>query len=147
MQVRARVNQADVPFLRPGQPVQVRLDAYPDLVFSGKLERLAAIGITSSMNTKVRTFATTFSIEGTDPRLLPDLSAAVDIEIERRAGALVAPRDALISEDGQTYLNVKRGMRFERVAVKVTAISDAEVVIESRGRDAIAPGVLVARRM
>jgi len=147
MQVRARVNQADVPFLRPGQPVQVRLDAYPDLVFSGKLERLAAIGITSSMNTKVRTFATTFSIEGNDPRLLPDLSAAVEIEIERRAGALVAPRDALISEDGQTYLNVKRGLHFEKVAVKVIARSDAEVVIESSGRDALAAGVLVARRM
>lgn len=147
MQVRARINQADVPFLRPGQPVQVRLDAYPDLVFSGKLERLAAIGITSSMNTKVRTFATTFSIDGTDPRLLPDLSAAVEVEVERRSGALVAPRDALISENGQTYLNVKRGMRFEKVAVKVTARSDAEVVIESSGHDAIAPGVLVARRM
>jgi biotin carboxyl carrier protein len=147
MQVRARVNQADVPFLRPGQSAQVRLDAYPDLVFSGKLERLAAIGITSSMNTKVRTFATTFSIEGTDPRLLPDLSAAVEIEIERRAGALVAPRDALISENGQTYLNVKRGIRFEKVAVKIIAMSDAEVVIEPGGRDAIAAGVLVARRM
>ncbi|MBI1739149.1 MAG: hypothetical protein HYR58_07865, partial [Acidobacteria bacterium] len=65
----------------------------------------------------------------------------------RRSGALVAPRDALISENGQTYLNVKRGMRFEKVAVKVTAMNDAEVVIESSGRDAIAPGVLVARRM
>lgn len=95
MQVRARVNQADVPFLRPGQAVQVRLDAYPDLVLPGKFETMAAIGVTSSMSTKVRTFAATFSIRGADPRLLPDLSAGVEIEIERRAGAPGAPRDAV----------------------------------------------------
>jgi len=94
MQVRARVNQADVPYLRPGQPVQIRLDAYPDLVFPGKVESMAAIGVTSSMNTKVRTFAATFSIKGTDPRLLPDLSAGVEVELERRADGQVAPRKA-----------------------------------------------------
>ncbi len=147
MQVRSRVNQADVPNLRIGLAVQVRLDAYPDMVLPGKIEGLAAIGVTSGMNAKVRTFAATISIQGSDPRLLPDLSAGVDIEVERHVGALVAPRDALISENGQTFLSVKRGMGFEKVAVRVGAMSDAEVVIESTGRDAISPGAVVARRM
>lgn len=81
MQVRARVNQADVTSLRLGQSVQVRLDAYPELVFAGKLDSLAAVGATSSMNQKVRTFTAVFSIAGSDPRLLPDLSAAVDVPL------------------------------------------------------------------
>ncbi len=86
MQVRARVNQADVTSLRLGQAVQVRLDAYPELVFAGKLESLAAVGATSSMNQKVRTFTAVFSIDGSDPRLLPDLSAAVDVPLSAVAG-------------------------------------------------------------
>ena len=147
MQVRSRVNQADVPSLRAGQTVMVRLDAYPDLVLSGKIETLAAIGVTSGMNNKVRTFTATISIQGSDPRLLPDLSAGVDIELDRRAGALVVPRDALLSENGQMFLNVKRGMGFEKVAVKVGPMSDAEAVVESAGRDAIAAGAVVARRL
>ncbi len=147
MQVRSRVNQADVPNLRVGLPVQVRLDAYPDLVLPGKIEALAAIGVTSGMNQKVRTFNATVSIQGSDPRLLPDLSAGVDVEVERRAGALVVPRDALVSENGQAYLNVKRGMGFEKIAVKVGPVSDSEAVIESTGRDAVAPGTIIARKM
>jgi multidrug resistance efflux pump len=87
MQVRARVNQADVTSLRMGQAVQVRLDAYPDLVFAGKLDSLAAVGSTSSMNQKVRTFNAVFSIAGGDPRLLPDLSAAVDVPLSGVAGS------------------------------------------------------------
>lgn len=86
MQVRARVNQADVTSLRLGQAVQVRLDAYPELVFAGKLDSLAAVGATSSMNQKVRTFTAVFSIAGSDPRLLPDLSAAVDVPLNAVAG-------------------------------------------------------------
>jgi multidrug efflux pump subunit AcrA (membrane-fusion protein) len=147
MQVRSRVNQADVPYLHIGQPVVVQLDAYPDLHLAGKIEGLAAIGVTSNMNQKVRTFAATVSIQGTDPRLLPDLSAAVDVEVERRSGVLVAPRDALISENGQTFLSVKRGMGYEKVAVKVATMSDAEVVVEPNSGAAITPGTVVARKM
>ena len=147
MQVRSRVNQADVPSLRIGQIVQVQLDAYPDMHLPGKIEALAAIGVTSNMNTKVRTFAATISIQGSDPRLLPDLSAGVDVELERLAGALVAPRDALITENGQTFLQVKRGMSFEKVSVTVTAMDAQMVAVVPDSRAGIAAGAVVQRRM
>ncbi|HEV2348416.1 MAG TPA: HlyD family efflux transporter periplasmic adaptor subunit [Terriglobia bacterium] len=131
MEVRARANQADVPFLRLGQSVEVRLDAYPDMVFKGRLEQIAAIGVTSGMSDKVHTFSVLFSIQGADPKLMPDLSAAVDVELERVTNALVVPRDALISDKGQAYLRVKSGLSVEKRQVKVGAMSDVEAVIES----------------
>jgi HlyD family secretion protein len=79
MQVRALVNQEDFLGLRIGLPVQIHLDAYPDLVFRGKLEEMAPIGRNGDFSPTVRTFAVVFSIEGNDPRLMPDLSAAVDV--------------------------------------------------------------------
>ncbi len=135
MQVRARVNQADVPNLRSGQEVQVHLDAYPDLVFPGKVELLAAIGTTGSFSNKVRTFVVTFSVGGNSPNLMPDLSAGVDVEIERRAGVLLVPRDAVFKEGEQSYVRIARGSSFDKRAVKVSAMSDTEAVIES-GLDA-----------
>ena len=145
--MRSRVNQADVPYLRIGQAVQVQLDAYPDLHLPGKIEALAAIGVTSNMNTKVRTFAATISIQGSDPRLLPDLSAGVDVELERVSGALVAPRDALITENGQTFLQLKRGMGFEKVPVTVTAMDAQMVAVVPDSRAGVAAGAVVQRRM
>lgn len=141
MQVRLRVNQADVPYLRSGETAQIRMDAYPDLMFAGKIEQLAAIGATGSFSNKVRTFVATFSISGNDPKLMPDLSAAVDVEIERRAGAIVVPRDAVFTEGNQTYVRVGRGGSFEKRAVKISSMSDTEAVIES-GLDA---GAVVQR--
>ena len=43
MQVRASVNQEDFLGLRIGVPARIRLDAYPEMLFSGKLEEMAPI--------------------------------------------------------------------------------------------------------
>jgi HlyD family secretion protein len=84
MQVRARVNQADVSALRVGQPARITLDSYPGRAFDGRLEQLSQIGSISTMSNRVRTFLAVFSIEGTDPHLMPDLAAAIDMAEDRR---------------------------------------------------------------
>ena len=81
MRVRARVNQADVSRVRVGQRVRVTLDSYPSRQFAGRLEQLSPIGSPSGLSNRVRTFVAVFSIEGNDPHLLPDLAAAVDVEL------------------------------------------------------------------
>ena len=79
MQVRARVNQADIGLVAPGQAATIRLDAYPDLKFSGRVEMVAPLAVTSSMSAKVRTFTALVSIQGNSPQLMPDLTASVDV--------------------------------------------------------------------
>ena len=79
MQVRALVNQADVSAMAPGQPAKIRLDAYPELLFSGRVELLAPLGVASSLTPKVRTFVALVSIQGSSPQLMPDLTASVEV--------------------------------------------------------------------
>jgi len=79
MQVQVPVNQQDLLGLQIGQAAKVRLDAYPELVLPGKLEQIAPVGRGGDFSAKVRTFSATFSIQGSDARLMPDLSAAVDV--------------------------------------------------------------------
>jgi biotin carboxyl carrier protein len=79
MQVRAQVNQADVGSITTGLPAKIRLDAYPELLFDGKIELVAPLGVASSMTAKVHTFIALVSIHGSSPQLMPDLSASVEI--------------------------------------------------------------------
>jgi HlyD family secretion protein len=81
MEVRVPVNQEDFLSLQIGQTARVHLDAYPQLVFPGKLEEMAPIGRNGDFSSKLRTFAVVFSIAGSDGKLMPDLSAAVDVDI------------------------------------------------------------------
>ena len=143
MQVRSRINQADLSYLTVAQPVQVNLDAYPELQYKGKLQQIAPIGLKSNFSQKMYTFISLFSIEGSDPKLIPDLSAAVDVELERIPNALVLPRDAVSSENGQSFVRVKNGPGFESRKVDLGAMSDVEVVIQS----GIEPGAVVLRHL
>lgn len=131
MQVRARVNQADIEDLREGQSVHIGLDAYPELEFSGKIESIAAVAQTSAFSAKARTLVVLFSINGTDAKLMPDLSAAVDIDLDRQPNVLVAPRDAVIADNGRHFVVVKNGSSYDKREVQVGAVNDVEQVILS----------------
>jgi HlyD family secretion protein len=135
MQVRARVNQVDVVGLKAGQKATVRLDAYPDLSFPGRVHQVAAIALGGSFSDKIRTFPVLFAIEGFDPRTMPDLSAAVDVELERVSGALVAPRDAVSEESGRHFLRVRNGSGFAKTPVTLGLVSEHEVVLQSGARE------------
>jgi HlyD family secretion protein len=138
MQVRARVNQVDALHLKVGQKTTVRLDAYPDLAFPGQVRQVAAIALGGSFSDKIRTFPVVFTIEGSDPRTMPDLSAAVDVELERVAGALVAPRDAVTDESGQHFVRIKSASGFAKTPVTLGLVSEHEAVIESGVREGAA---------
>ena len=106
MQVRAKVNQADAAAVRSGQPVTVRLDAYPDIQLHGRILQLGPIAVPGSFSPRVRSFTAIVGIDGSHARVLPDLSAAVDVEIERVHNALVVPRSSVHEADGRASVSV-----------------------------------------
>jgi multidrug resistance efflux pump len=100
MQVRVMANQQDFPSLQVGQTAKVRLDAYPDLVFAAKLDQLAPIGEGGDFSDKLRSFVVIVSIAGNDPKLMPDLSAAVDVDVAKPGAKSTAAQSATQSQDG-----------------------------------------------
>jgi HlyD family secretion protein len=80
MRVRAMVNQADIHRLAVGQAAAVTLDSYPARTFDAELLQLSPVATTSSLNPRVRSFLAVFTITGSDPHLLPDLAAAIDVQ-------------------------------------------------------------------
>jgi multidrug resistance efflux pump len=87
MEVRVQVNQEDLFGLKLGDKARVHLDAYNDLVFPAQLEAIDPMGAPGDFSPKLRSFSATFSIQGHDTRLMPDLSAAVDVDPAGTAGS------------------------------------------------------------
>jgi HlyD family secretion protein len=141
MQVRARVNQADLQHIRAGQRVTVRLDAYPDLVLPGRIAQVAPIALPGSFSSRVRTFSATVAIEGTSDRLLPDLTAAVDVELDRVRNALVIGRDAVRVENGRSFVRVRDGSGTATRDVTLGPGDDVHVVVTRglRAGDVVLP--------
>jgi HlyD family secretion protein len=90
MQVRVLANQEDFPSLAVGQTAKVRLDAYPEMVFPARLDQVAPIGERGDFSSKLRSFVVIVAIQGNDPKLMPDLSAAVDVDISKHGQSSAA---------------------------------------------------------
>jgi HlyD family secretion protein len=131
MQVTARVNQVDVSQVFVGQPAEIRLEAYPDLVFPGKVESISAVGTRSDYVKRIRYFAIVISIQGSNPKLLPDLTAIVDLQVEDAKNALILPREAIAIKNGQATVEVIEEGKAKQQAVKIKSMNDCEAIIES----------------
>jgi HlyD family secretion protein len=82
MRARIRVNQGDIASLHLGQSARVYLDAYPELTFNGRVEQIAPIAVASSQTPAVRTFTAVVAIQGRHDKLMPDLTASVEITLD-----------------------------------------------------------------
>jgi len=66
--------------LASGTTALVHLDAFPKLSFTAHFDSASPVA-SASLGSPLKTFTARFVLSQTDPHLLPDLSAAVDIEL------------------------------------------------------------------
>jgi len=76
MEVHTALGEPDGALLTPNAQAQIRLDAYPGVLFPARLLSMSPVA-TSDLGSPIKRFQARFLITQQDPRLLPDLSAAV----------------------------------------------------------------------
>ena len=82
MEVAVAVGEPDGAILKPGVQAAVHLDAFPDLVLPAHFDSASPVA-SSSMGNPIKTFNARFLLDRSDPHLMPDLSAAVEIQTKR----------------------------------------------------------------
>jgi len=92
MEARVLANQEDFLTLQVGQSAHIYLDAYPELVFPGRMEEVTPIGRGGDFSSRLRTFTVLFSVAGQHPDLMPDLSFAVDVDTADQNTTAQGPR-------------------------------------------------------
>ncbi|MCW5982307.1 MAG: efflux RND transporter periplasmic adaptor subunit [Bryobacteraceae bacterium] len=85
MEVSTQIAEPDAAAMSADVRAVISLDAYPDLLFKARL--ISANPVASAdLGSPIKRFTARFRIEGTDPHLMPDLSAAVVITRGEEAG-------------------------------------------------------------
>lgn len=82
MEVMAAVGEPEGALLVRGMKAIVRLDAFPQLRLTAHLDSASPVA-SSALGSTVKTFTARFVLDENDPHLLPDLSAALDVEVPR----------------------------------------------------------------
>lgn len=134
MEILAKVSENDRGNIDPGQPIEVRVDALPDQMLSGKVKTVA--GTTSrggwwGSTGAERKFDATFQLEKITPDLRPGTTAQVIIVGEQVRDALYLPRQALFEKDGKPVAYVRSGDQFEPREVQIKHRTESLVAVEN----------------
>jgi HlyD family secretion protein len=129
MRVRVELNQVDLAKVQLGQRAEMHLDAYPSLTLPAILDELSPLGHQGRFSEQVRSFNAQFVVQGADPRLLPDLSASLDLNLGSQRSVLVVSRQSIAFDSGHAYVWAKDGSSFKRREVKIAASNDLEAVV------------------
>jgi HlyD family secretion protein len=92
MQLNAKIDEADIGYIKTGQAVTFTVDAYPDEEFSGTVEQIR-LQPTTTQN--VVTYSVIIDAPNTDLKLLPGMSANLSIEVEEHADVLTVPLSSI----------------------------------------------------
>lgn len=92
VQIEAQVDEADIGQVTSNNSVSFTVDAYPDAKFEGKVEqiRLAPVSLQN-----VVTYTVVIAADNPQTRLLPGMTANVEIVTGEHPGVVVVPNEAL----------------------------------------------------
>ena len=131
MLVKATVNEVDVSKLKVGQEVEIKLDAYPEPTFFGKVTKIGALAKAKSYDSKIRVFDVEVTVDDHDDRLKPGMAAKVEIIIDTIPNSIWVPIEAVFDKGGQRIVYLAEGRSYRLQEVKVGPRNDIEVIIAS----------------
>jgi multidrug efflux pump subunit AcrA (membrane-fusion protein) len=128
MRVITGIPDRDAPFVEPGLPVEVTVDALPNLRIPAKVSRTSA-ALTETNRTMMRV---EIDIPNPKGRLLPGLTGEAKIQLPKRAEAMRVPASALSPTIGNSargigYVYVVRDGKAHRTRV-ITGANDGQQV-------------------
>jgi len=113
LEATLNVPEREIETIKPGQPVDLAIDALPGRSFAGTVDRVAPVVDAGS-----GTFRVIVAFDGNDA-LQPGMFGRIRIRYDQRADARVIPREALLDDGGNPAVFVVRAGKVTRTAVQL----------------------------
>jgi HlyD family secretion protein len=133
MELTAKVNESDRTNLKPGEKVQVRVDALGGVALDATVKTVAATASHEdwwSSSDSSQKFGATFDLAHPEPRLRPGFTAQLVIFSGQVQGAMLVPRQAVFVKEGKPVVYVKSGNSFSPHEVHIKAVNESRAAVD-----------------
>ena len=137
MQIEVNVSEADIGDVKEGQDVTYTLDGYPNSTFNGKVTQ---VRISPTTVSNVVTYSVIVTVDNSDLKLKPGMTANVSIITAQNKDVLSVPNVALKftpESNGKKYktqgLWIKDGLKLKRIDITTGASDDSYTEVSGDG--------------
>jgi HlyD family secretion protein len=132
MQVKAKINESRIGFVRPGMKATITLDAFSDLRLDGVVKQVDEFPLPPGWSSgNIKQYATYVEMVDAPPGIRPGLTANVEIHVDQIPDAIAVPVHALHEHKGEYYCLVQNENGIEARWVDIGASNDKHVVVKS----------------
>jgi RND family efflux transporter MFP subunit len=131
MNAVVRVHEAYVSKVRVGQKATIRVDAFPNRTYTGKVTDVATVADQAEFfKNDVKLYRVNLAIDGQNYGLRPGMSAETTITVAERANCLRLPIGTVLTrgKDKYCYVQVDKELQVRKLTIGVTNGSFVEVV-------------------
>jgi HlyD family secretion protein len=132
MELTAKVNESDRTNLKPGEKVEVRVDALGGAALEATVKTVAATASKQEWwsSDSSQKFAATFDLARPEPRLRPGFTAQLTILSGQLQSAMLVPRQAVFVKEGKPVVYVKSGNSFAARQVHIKAVNESRAALD-----------------
>ena len=131
VRVRTLVDETDIGKIRPGLQVNIRVDAYPNQPFEGRVLKIEPQAVTEQ---NVTMFPVLIRIPNEDGLLRPGMNSEVEIRIGFRRGVLAVPNAALRTRSDVASAAAVLGIEMDTVQAQL-AVGREQLRTGGQGTD------------
>jgi RND family efflux transporter MFP subunit len=140
MEVLAEVDEVDARHVRPGQVVEVELEARPNVTYGGRVREVSPLARKRRWDQPYKIFEVVVSLDRTDESVMrPGMRLSARIVTERIPDVLSVPETAVEEGDRGIRIYVEEGGDAEPREVSLGKRCGGKVVVE----EGVAPGEVV----
>jgi membrane fusion protein, multidrug efflux system len=114
VRVYASVPQSAAAFIRDGMPAAVSVTEYPERTFEGTITRHPG-----ALDSDTRTMLVEVDLPNLEGTLLPGMYAQLSLEVATPAGLPMVPDDAVVFEDGKSFVPIVLNNHLKLAEVKL----------------------------
>ncbi len=119
IKVVSTIHETDIGKVKPGQKVIIRLEAFPDKAFQGKISDLGKLSYKKEEKSNVKVFDSEIVLEQSDPLLKPGMTVSCEIFYAELENVLYVDNSCLKKVDGTFYLCMKEKDTWEDRPVEI----------------------------
>ena len=128
IETEVEVDETDIAGVKIGQEAEIKIDAFPDTTFRGKVTEIGHTARISGLGTQdqVTNFLVKVMLLDEVPRIRPGMSASVDITTDFREDALNVPIQAVVMREEKVDTLATKKEKEEGALASVDSLSKKE---------------------
>ncbi|MDD3725941.1 MAG: efflux RND transporter periplasmic adaptor subunit [Candidatus Ratteibacteria bacterium] len=127
VKIVVRVGEKKISKVKKGQQVEIKVDAYPEKLFMGKVYNIAPVTDTETRTTEVE-----ISVNNPNYLLKPGMFARANIIVTSHKNVIVIPFDAIVEREGKKCVFVVEG-NYVKMREITTGLQEADKIEVTSG--------------